>query len=135
MDVVELNLRPAKTKIIYKIPLALIMPVGTRYKHLTPYLPVTIRSAQYALHGSKAAGKAVVALIFLYNTTYNFGWSGLLVAYSVEILPYYIRARGFMLMDLAVQVALVFNQYVNPIGLKNLGWKYYIFYCSGSQLN
>lgn len=32
-------------------------------------------------------------------------------------------------MNLAVQVALVFNQYVNPIGLKNLGWKYYIFYC------
>lgn len=32
-------------------------------------------------------------------------------------------------MNLCVQIALVFNQYVNPIGLENLGWKYYIFYC------
>lgn len=32
-------------------------------------------------------------------------------------------------MNLCVQIALVFNQYINPIGLENLGWKYYIFYC------
>lgn len=24
---------------------------------------------------------------------------------------------------------MFFNQYVNPIALDNLGWKYYIFYC------
>ena len=24
---------------------------------------------------------------------------------------------------------MFFNQYVNPIALKNIGWKYYIFYC------
>ncbi|KAL7275939.1 hypothetical protein RUND412_001096 [Rhizina undulata] len=96
---------------------------------LFAFIVWTICSAQYALKESAVAGKAVVAMIFIYNTTYNFAWSGLLVAYSVEILPYYIRAKGLALMNFAVQVALVFNQYVNPIGLKNIGWKYYIFYC------
>jgi len=89
----------------------------------------TVCSAQFAITENPAAAKAVVAMIFVYSTTYNFAWSGLLVAYSVEILPFYIRAKGLMLMNLFVQIALVFNQYVNPIGLENLGWKYYIFYC------
>lgn len=96
---------------------------------LVAFIVWTICSAQYALHESKAAGQAVVAMIFIYNTTYNFAWSGLLVAYSVEILPYSIRAKGLMLMNLCVQIALVFNQYVNPVALEDIGWKYYIFYC------
>lgn len=29
-------------------------------------------------------------------------------------------------MNFTVSVALVFNQYVNPIGLEHLNWKYYV---------
>lgn len=32
-------------------------------------------------------------------------------------------------MNLAVNCALVFNQYVNPIALDALNWKYYIVFC------
>lgn len=32
-------------------------------------------------------------------------------------------------MFLCVDLALFFNQYVNPIALNNIGWKYYIVYC------
>ncbi len=32
-------------------------------------------------------------------------------------------------MFLMVDIALFFNQYINPIALDHLGWKYYIFYC------
>ncbi|KAJ9110854.1 hypothetical protein QFC19_001363 [Naganishia cerealis] len=31
-------------------------------------------------------------------------------------------------MNLAVNCALVFNQYVNPIALGAIGWKYYLVY-------
>lgn len=31
-------------------------------------------------------------------------------------------------MFLAVDLALFFNSYVNPVALKHLGWKYYIVY-------
>lgn len=78
-----------------------------------------------------AAGKAVVAMIFLYSICYAFAWSGLLVAYTIEILPFKLRAKGLMLMNFFVQSALVFNQYINPVGLKNLTptWKYETVYC------
>lgn len=32
-------------------------------------------------------------------------------------------------MFLCIDVALFFNQYVNPIALDSIHWKYYIFYC------
>jgi len=68
-------------------------------------------------------------MIFLYYLAYNAAWSGLLVGYTVEILPYNIRAKGMTVMFLCVDLALFFNQYVNPIALDNIKWKYYIFYC------
>lgn len=46
----------------------------------------------------KGAGSAVVAMIFLYYTCYNLAWSGLLIGYTVEILPFEIRARGKSLL-------------------------------------
>jgi hypothetical protein len=78
-----------------------------------------------------AAGKAVIGIIFLYSISYAFAWSGLLVAYTVEILPFKLRAKGLMLMNFFVQSALVFNQYINPVGLKHVTptWKFETIYC------
>jgi len=71
---------------------------------------------------------AVIAMIFLYYTMYNLAWSGLLVGYSVEILPFEIRARGMAVMFFFVNLALFFNNYVNPVAMKNIEWKYFIVY-------
>ena len=87
-------------------------------------------------------------MIYIYYFWYNIAWSGMLVGYTVEILPYNIRAKGLTIMFLMVDAALFFNQYVNPIALDckifaslplfvsgsanmvlALHWKYYIFYC------
>lgn len=54
----------------------------------------------------------------------------MLIGYSAEILPYNIRAKGMTVMFLMVDIALFFNQYVNPVALKHIGWKYYIVYDS-----
>lgn len=43
--------------------------------------------------GSPAIGKAVLAMIVLYNTFFAVGWGPLQVTYVVEILPYQLRAR------------------------------------------
>jgi len=88
----------------------------------------TICSARFSLDGSTTAANAVVAFIFIYYVFYNTAWSGLLVGYGVEILPYRIRAKGITVMFLAIDLALFFNQYVNPIALLAIGWKYYIVY-------
>ncbi|SMQ52647.1 unnamed protein product [Zymoseptoria tritici ST99CH_1A5] len=89
----------------------------------------TACAGHFARTGIQASGNAVVAMIFLYYVCYNLAWSGMLVSYGAEILPYNLRAKGLTLMFFAVNLALFFNQYVNPVALKDIGWKYYIVYC------
>jgi len=43
-------------------------------------------------------------------------------------LPYNIRAKGFNVFGFVISLALIFNQYVNPIALDAIGWKYYLVY-------
>jgi hypothetical protein len=43
--------------------------------------------------GSVAIGRAVLAMIFIYNAAFNIAWAPLQVTYVVEILPYQMRAR------------------------------------------
>lgn len=89
----------------------------------------TICSERYNVTKVAGNGSAVVAMIFLYYTFYNIAWSGLLVGYTVEILPFSIRAKGMCYMFAMVDIALFFNTYINPIALDHIGWKYYIVYC------
>jgi len=88
----------------------------------------TACAAQFEMHRSKSSANAVVVMIFLYYVFYNTAWSGLLVGYGVEIMPYNLRAKGLTVMFLAIDISLFFNQYINPIALARLTWKYYIFY-------
>jgi sugar porter (SP) family MFS transporter len=95
----------------------------------------TISSSQQEKTGSGAAGRAVIAFIWIFNVSYALAWSGLLVAYTVEILPFKIRAKGLMVMNFWVQAALTINQYVNPLGFKHLKptWKFYTIYSVSSH--
>lgn len=53
-------------------------------------------------------------------------FSPLLISYPVEILPYPIRAKGLTVSSFFVSATLVFNQYINPIALDHIQWKYYV---------
>ncbi|KAJ8463128.1 hypothetical protein ONZ45_g17696 [Pleurotus djamor] len=88
----------------------------------------TICFALYAEHGLTKAGHAVIAMIFLYYGFYDLAFTPLIVSYTVEILPYSIRAKGFTVFNFCVSISLIFNQYVNPVALENIGWKYYLVY-------
>jgi len=52
----------------------------------------------------------------------------MLVAYTLEILPYKIRAKGFAVMNLVVFLTSAFNQFVNPWAIDAIGWYYYLAY-------
>jgi len=93
------------------------------------FTALTICTAEFNIHGSNAAANGVVAFIYLFYLFYCTAWSGLLVGYTVEILPYNLRAKGMTCVWITVDLALFFNQYVNPIALEAIGWKYYIVYC------
>jgi len=88
----------------------------------------TVCSAQFAIKGTEAAAHAVIAFIFLFYAAYDIAFTPLIISYTVEILPYSIRAKGFNVFNITVSVALIFNQYVNPIALSAIAWKYYIVY-------
>ena len=47
----------------------------------------------------------------------------------VEVWPYAERSRGISVFQLFGRLAGFFTTFVNPIGLKNAGWKYFIMYC------
>ncbi|KAL1984688.1 hypothetical protein VTN96DRAFT_8814 [Rasamsonia emersonii] len=85
-------------------------------------------SAVYAQTGNKGAGGAVIAMIFLFYFVAGFAWPGLTVAYTSEILPFSIRAKGLSLGFALTASSSVFNQYVNPIGLQHLAWRFYFVY-------
>ncbi|TRM63692.1 general substrate transporter [Schizophyllum amplum] len=88
----------------------------------------TICSARFAIEGNDAAAHAVVAFIFLFYAAYDIAYSPLIVSYTVEILPFHLRAKGLTIFNFTVSCALIFNQYVNPVALKAIAWKYYLVY-------
>jgi sugar porter (SP) family MFS transporter len=108
-------------------PLFLAATIGM----LLFFTGATVTGAVYA-NGNKSAGYGTVVFVWLHGVSYALAWSGLLVAYTVEVLPFKLRAKGLFIMNVAVQVALVIGQYVNPIPLQGawLGseWKLYCVY-------
>lgn len=89
----------------------------------------TVASAQYSMTGSAAASRAVLAFIFLYSPAYNIGYNALSYTFLVELFPFRSRSKGIAIFQWWGRAAGFFNQFVNPIGIDNAGWKYYISYC------
>ncbi|KAK5166054.1 uncharacterized protein LTR77_008315 [Saxophila tyrrhenica] len=85
-------------------------------------------SAVYAQSGNTGAGSAVIAMVFLFYLAAGFAWPGLTVAYVAEILPFNIRAKWLAIGFACTSASSVLNQYVNPIGLQELNWKFYFVY-------
>lgn len=69
-------------------------------------------------------------MIFLYYVCYNTAWSGLMVGYAVEILPFNIRAKGIAVLWFGIDASLFVSTFVNSLALDALHWKYYIVYVS-----
>ena len=80
---------------------------------IRPLAAWTIASAEFDKTGAKAAGIAVMALIFVFQMFYCIAFSPLPVAYSVEVLPYSIRAKGMATYVFSTKCAVFVNQYVN----------------------
>ncbi|KAI7767070.1 hypothetical protein LZL87_012356 [Fusarium oxysporum] len=89
----------------------------------------TIIGSVFARTKSEATGAGILTCVIFCASSYNICWNPPAVAYPVEIPPFNIRAKGITSLMRSIKGASFFNQFVNPIGLKNLGWKYYIVYC------
>ncbi|KAF2012974.1 MFS transporter [Aaosphaeria arxii CBS 175.79] len=106
-----------------------------RVQYLTSFCCMTVvfatitgLSAHFAMTGGHSAAVAVVAMIFIYNASYNI-MQPLLFVYITEIFPFVHRAKGIAILQFFVRGSTAFNAFVNPIGLDALAWKFYLFYC------
>ncbi|KAI1435424.1 general substrate transporter [Xylaria sp. CBS 124048] len=92
----------------------------------------TLSSGLFGEHRLYGSDKALIFFIWLFSLFYALAWSGLLVAYAIEILPYKLRAKGLMVLNISIQVALLLNNYANPVAFQAFGidhaWKLYIIY-------
>ncbi|OAL33523.1 hypothetical protein AYO20_07209 [Fonsecaea nubica] len=92
------------------------------------FTSLAISIAVYNEQHSKPAGKSALGFIFIYYTGYNICLNPLLYLYPTEVLPFRLRATGLSILVFFNKAALFFNQFVNPIGMDDLGWKYYFVY-------
>ncbi|KAJ5528555.1 general substrate transporter [Penicillium freii] len=81
----------------------------------------------YAEITSKAAGIAVLLMIFLFNGAYNL-MQPFHFLYIGEIFPFIQRSKDMAVMQMSVRIAAVFNKFVNPIGMENIKWKFFLSY-------
>ena len=96
---------------------------------LISYVVWTACSAVNTNTGSKPAGIVVVVCLFVFYFHYDIAWTPLLLGYPTEIFPYSLRSKGIAVELFAVYGSLIIAAFVNPIGLDNIGWKYYIVFC------
>jgi hypothetical protein len=93
---------------------------------------MTILGNRYSVNPTEGIGIGFVVFQWMHGVSYAIAWSGLLVGYACEILPYKLRAKGLMIMNMTVQAALAINGQVNPIPMdgawKGAEWKLYTVY-------
>ncbi|KAL1959470.1 hypothetical protein VTO42DRAFT_1915 [Malbranchea cinnamomea] len=101
------------------------------------WLCICITSSEFAKHGgtadspgtSPAAGTATLAFIFVFGAVFSVGFTPLQALYPVEVLSFEMRAKGMAFQNLAMNAAMLLNQFAWPISLDEIGWKTYIIFC------
>ncbi|KAF5658690.1 hexose transporter [Fusarium heterosporum] len=78
----------------------------------------TLTCGLFEQHQAPGANNAMIFLVWLHGVFYSTCWSGLLIGYAVEILPYSLRAKGLMFLNISVQIALLLNNYLNPLAFE-----------------
>jgi len=92
-------------------------------------ISITAGSAEFAKdNNNKAAGYAVVVLLYLFSPAYNLGFNGNLGLYIPEILPYRLRTRGLSFFYFVQFSFMILSTFAVPVGLQNITWHFYIIF-------
>ncbi|KAJ4288794.1 hypothetical protein N0V88_007330 [Collariella sp. IMI 366227] len=92
----------------------------------------TITGAVYENSGETnlTSGYGQLVFIWIFGVFYDIGFSGLLVAYALEILPFHLRAKGMMIMNITVQAILAISNQTNKLAWDRMPhhWNFMLFY-------
>ncbi len=105
-------------------PLFLISTIGM----IISYTFVMGFSAGFANTNNSALGLAAIPFLFLFYGSYDIAWTPLNYSYAVEIMPFNLRTKGMAIYVSVQNLANAFNQFVNPVALAAITWKYYAVY-------
>ncbi|KAF1974753.1 MFS general substrate transporter [Bimuria novae-zelandiae CBS 107.79] len=73
-----------------------------------------------------ARRNGVIAMVFLFPVGYSSTWTPLSFSYCAEVLNFTIRAKGMGFYAIFTSATGFFNQYVIPLGLSGIDWRFYI---------
>jgi sugar porter (SP) family MFS transporter len=76
-----------------------------------------------------SVSKAVLALVYIFQIIYSFGWTPMQALYPVEVLSFEIRAKGMAFSNLFTSVGLLANQFGVSVALEKIAWRTYIVFC------
>jgi len=105
------------------------MLIGVNIACCVCWIGVTVACAQAAETGSKAASAATVAMVYIFQVCYSFGWTPMQALYPVEVLSFEMRAKGMAFSNLFVAAGGLVNQFGFPVALQKIAWKTYIVFC------
>jgi sugar porter (SP) family MFS transporter len=92
----------------------------------------TITGAVFENSGESntGAGYAQIVFVWFFGIFYDIGFSGLLVAYALEVLPFHMRAKGMMILNITIQAILAIGIQTNLLAWDNLPnhWNFMLFY-------
>lgn len=95
---------------------------------LCSYAAITGLAGGYASTKNPSVGVALVPFIFIFMMFYSLGITPIPLLYVPEILPMSLRAKGLSLYMTITGACLAFNNFVNPIAMAAIGWRYYAVY-------
>ncbi|KAJ2981776.1 hypothetical protein NQ176_g1819 [Zarea fungicola] len=90
------------------------------------WIGTVISTQQFtADHANSHAARAALAFIFLITMLFSAAYTPLQHLYPAECFSYEQRAKGIALAHMGTSVFSLFNLFVTPIALKEIGWKTY----------
>lgn len=110
------------------------------------YVFILSLSAGFASTAKAAVGAAVIPVscfrpgqirdstltvwqfLFFFYASYDIAWTALQWAYVSEVVTYTLRVKGAAIMNLLLSIGNAVSQFVNPIALAALTWKYYFVF-------
>jgi hypothetical protein len=95
---------------------------------LASFILITALSGRFASTHHTPTGVAMIPFLFIFNAFYAIAFTPIPLLYIPEISPFSLRAKSAALLLLSQNVAQAFNQFVNPIALKAIAWRYFIVY-------
>ena len=82
----------------------------------------------YETLGSRVASKIGIACYFMHSFGGAFGITPMQGLYITEVLAFEQRGKGMAVSNFVSNATALFNQFVVPVALANIGWKTYLIY-------